>query len=213
MELHRHHEHNPFGSWRTFLVEIVTIVIGVLIALSFEGAREWQHNRTLAKEARETIVRELTENKSEVESDIKNAPKRATELATDLRYVNDLLQTGATSIHELGINTKWGVLRRSGWSTAQQTSALAHMTYTEVEGFAALYELQDLYLAQQRRSLEHMSDALVLVQGGVANPQTAKKPDLELFRGRLLTMRADLYMEKQMATQLADAYATVLKGR
>ncbi|HZP48302.1 MAG TPA: hypothetical protein VFB07_07210 [Vicinamibacterales bacterium] len=213
MELHRRHEHSPFRSWQAFSVEIATIVIGVVIALSFEGVREWQHNRALAAEARETIVRELAENKSAVESDVKSAPRRQSELKNALRYVDDMLQAGKTSIHQIGLNASWGDLRRSGWSTAQQTGALAHMTYAEVQSFAAVYDLQDIYVAQQRRSLEHLSDAFVLVEGGVADPETAKKPDLEPFRERLLTMRADIYMEQQLASQLLERYAHVLKDR
>jgi hypothetical protein len=210
MELHRPHEHSPFQSWRAFLVEITTIVIGVLIALSFDGAREWQHNRALAAEARATLVRELTENKSAVESDIKNAPTREKELKTALQFVKDVLRTGKTSIKTLGLNSVWGDLRRSSWTTAQQTGAFGHMAYGDVQKYAAAYDLQDLYQAQQRRSLEHLSDALVLVSAGI-DPETAAKPDLEKFRDRLLTMSADLYMERQLAAQLAERYTKVLK--
>ena len=213
MELHRPHEQSPFRSWPAFLIEIATIVIGVLVALSFEGAREWMHNRSLAREARDTIVRELTQNKDSVDGDIKTAENRSAELKTDLHYVDDMLKTGKTSIHHLGLNTNWGDLRRSGWSTAQQTGALAHMSYGEVQEFAAVYDMQDLYQSQQRRSFEHLTDALVLVGAGAANPDTAKKPELEPFRDRLLVMQADLYMEKQLAAQLSERYAKVLKDR
>jgi hypothetical protein len=208
MELHRPHEHSPFRSWSAFLVEIATIVIGVMIALSFEGVREWQHNRSLAREARETIVRELTENKHSVDGDIKNAPKREQEIQQALRYVNDLLRSGSSSIHTLSLNVEQGDLRRSGWSTAQQMGALGYLAYGDVQKYAAAHDLQDLYQAQQRRSFEHMTDALVMIPAVFA-PAPARS-DLERFRDRLLVMGADQYMERQIATQLTDRYAKVL---
>ncbi|HZT78480.1 MAG TPA: hypothetical protein VFA27_17660 [Vicinamibacterales bacterium] len=209
MELHRPHEHSPFRSWSAFFVEIATIVIGVLIALSFEGVREWQHNRSLAREARETIVRELTENSHELDGDIKNAPKRTAEVRLALQYVNDLLQTGKTSLRTIGLNVVHGDLRRSSWQTAVQTGALGHMAFGDVQKYAGVYDLQELYESQERRSLEHMSDALVLVAAGI-DPETAKRPDLERFRDRVLVMSADLLIETQLAHQLHERYATVL---
>jgi len=206
MEVHR--PKAPIHSVREFLIELVTIVVGVLIALSFEGMREWQHNRSLASEARAMIVRELTDNKSSVDDDLKKAAKREQDVSQALRYVNDRLQNGTSSIHALGLNVDWGDLRRSGWSTAQQMGALGHMTYADVQKYAAAHDLQDLYQSQQRRSFEHFSDALVMVPAVFASAPA--RPDLERFRDQLLVMHADLYVERQLATQLSERYAKVL---
>jgi hypothetical protein len=210
VELHRHHEHSPFRSWQAFLGEIATIVIGVLIALSFEGAREWQHNRTLANEARETIVRELTANKNEVDGEMKGMANREQQLKNARHYVNDVLKTGKSSIQEMSLNSNWGDLRRSSWTTAQQTGALGHMLYSEVQAYAYVYDLQDLYQAQQRRSLEHMAETLALL-GSVINAPTAQKGDLERFRDGLQTMGADAYLEKQLAAELTERYTKTLQ--
>jgi len=193
MELHRPHEHSPFGSWKAFAVEITTIVIGVLIALSFEGGREWYHDRSLAAEARETIVRELTENRNAVNGDITSGESRRNQVETALQYTKD-----------------YGDLRRSSWQTAQQTGALGHMSYVDVQKYAAAYDLQEIYQTQQRRGVGHYADALTSVAAGI-DPGTAKKPDLERFREHLLTLGADLYMEDQLAHQLRDRYDKVLK--
>ncbi|HZR22567.1 MAG TPA: hypothetical protein VFA59_03200 [Vicinamibacterales bacterium] len=210
MELHRPHEHSPFGSWKAFLVEIATIVIGVLIALSFEGAREWYRDRSLGAEARDTIVRELTANRNAINEDITTGPKRQHEVETALQYTKELLETGKTSLKSIGLNFNYGELRRSSWQTAAQTGALTHMSFGDVQKYAAAYDLQDVYQTQQRRGIGHYADALTSVAAGI-DPGTAKKPDLERFREHLLTLGADLYMEDQLAHQLRDRYDKVLK--
>ena len=208
MEVHR--PHSPFHSWREFAIEIATIVIGVLIALSFEGAREWQHYRSLAREARDMIVHELTDNRNLVDADIKNGAKRDDEVRDALRYVNDQLGSGSSSIHALSLKVEWGDLRRSAWSTAEQMGALGHMAYSDVQRYAAAHDLQDLYQSQQHRSFEHLTDALVMVPA--VFDSAPSRSDLERFRDKLLVMRADLYIERQLAQQLSDRYAQVLKN-
>jgi hypothetical protein len=110
-----HRPRGPFSSFRDFILEIATIVIGVLIALSFEGLREWEHNRTLADQTRDTIVRELTGNKKSLDADIGSAPGRKQQVAQALQFTNEVLQTGKTTLHSISLNFVWGDLRRSSW--------------------------------------------------------------------------------------------------
>ena len=46
-------------SFRWFLLELATITAGVLIALSVDSVREWQQHRSLVRQARATIAREI----------------------------------------------------------------------------------------------------------------------------------------------------------
>lgn len=59
MDIHRP---KAAHSWREFLVEIGTIVVGILIALSLEQAVEAIHEHGLATEAKEAIAAEMQEN-------------------------------------------------------------------------------------------------------------------------------------------------------
>jgi hypothetical protein len=59
MEIHRP---KAAHSWREFFIEIGTIVIGILIALSLEQAVEALHEHGLAQEAREAIRAEMQVN-------------------------------------------------------------------------------------------------------------------------------------------------------
>jgi uncharacterized protein (UPF0297 family) len=199
----------PIHSIRDFLIEMVTITIGVLIALSFEGLREWNHNRSLANEARANIVRELTANKSAVDRDIQSVSKRRKNLENVLQFTEDILKTGKTTISGLELGFNYGDLSIAGWQTAEHTAALGHMPYDEVQRFAAAYVLQNMYQDQQRRSIADVSTATAAVVSG--DPTKAPRADIEHLRSTLLTMAADLLIEEQLARQLSDRYAKVLK--
>lgn len=212
MELHRPHDASPFRSWQAFVIEIATIVIGVLIALSFEGAREWNHDRTLVNEARAALRLEITDNKRSVDADLTQIDRRKKDLDDAQRFADEILASGSTKIHSLTLNVALGDLSSASWKTADRTGALGHMSYADVQQFAGVYTLQELYETQERRSLEHLSEALSLISAH-SDPEKAPRGDLESFRERILLMNGDLYLEQQLAKQLTDRYAKVLSAK
>ena len=46
-----HAPHNRMEGFKDFFLHLITITIGLLIALSLEGCVEWHHHRTLVREA------------------------------------------------------------------------------------------------------------------------------------------------------------------
>ena len=60
------HPHPPAHSFKELLVQLFTITLGVLIALGLEGLVEWQHHRSLVREAREMIDREIEDNRKDL---------------------------------------------------------------------------------------------------------------------------------------------------
>jgi uncharacterized protein (UPF0297 family) len=207
MEVHR--PRGPFSSFKDFVVEIATIVVGVLIALSFEGLREWNHNRTLAREARDTIIRELTDNKKAVDGDLRNLPTRKKHLDEALQFADDILKSGKTAMHTIEIRAAFNDLSMASWQTAEHTGALGQMSYAEVQKYAAVYALQEIYQTQERRSMEHVSSATAALAGG--DPTRLPRTDIDRFRAQLLTLRADLLVEEQLGRQLSERYAKALQ--
>ena len=208
MEVHR--PHGPFHSWPEFLVEVATIVLGVVIALSFEGAREWYHNRALARDAREAIAREIADNKKSVDGNLRAVDERTKRLDEALQFANEMLTKGKSAMQSISLNADLGDLSSASWETADHTGALAQMSYAEVQKYSYAYILQNQYQAQQRRTLEHLSDALSMVSS-VFDPSTAPRSDIERFRTQVLALNGDIYIERQLAQQLSERYARVLK--
>ena len=57
-----HPPHEKVHGFKDFLLHILTITIGLLIALSLEGCVEWRHHRHLVAEARESLHEEIKAN-------------------------------------------------------------------------------------------------------------------------------------------------------
>jgi hypothetical protein len=206
MEIHP--PHGSIQSLKDFLIALATITAGVLIALSLEGLLEWNHNRRLVREARETVTREMTDNKKEVDGILAGAAARQNDLDNALRLANELLNSKKSDVRQVNLGTSIAELSSAGWQSAERTGALTHMDYAEVQKYAGLYELQNLFVVQQRQVLGRLASALAVL--GAGDPHTAAPRDLELFRQHVLGLRADLIIERQLGQGLSEAYGKSL---
>jgi len=57
-----HHPDKPIHSKKDFIVHMLTVVLGILIALGFEAMVQWGHHRALVREARENLAAEIALN-------------------------------------------------------------------------------------------------------------------------------------------------------
>jgi hypothetical protein len=201
-----HPPHAPAHSLKDFVIQLITITAGVLIALSVEGAREWQHDRSLLKEAREMLQREIADNKREVEVGLKGIPERRENLDNAIRLSDELLAKKTLTIHTLNLGVEIAEFSSASWQTAERTGALALMDYAEVQRYSRLYSKQELYSARQRLAVDQLGLAMGILK---ADPTEATQPDLELFRQRVIELRAGLELDEQFGTGLVKAYNEV----
>jgi hypothetical protein len=204
-----HPPHQPTHSVREFLVQLVTITTGVLIALSLEGALEWNHYRMLVREARETIAREIADNKNEIDTTLADLDKRQQDLDTALRMTGELLKAKKSGIRQVGLGFSFAELSAASWQSAERTGAVAHMEYAEVQEYTRLYGVQQLFADHQRQTLQRLTTALAIVAGG--DLHSAAPRDLELLRQQMLAVRADLSVQQQLGQQLAKLYGEMVE--
>lgn len=196
-------------SVKSFLLELATITAGVLIALSVDSVREWQQHRSLVRQARATIAREIAANRSEVRNTLEGADKRDKQLQKAFAMAHDLLARRPVNTNELTITMLFGEISEAAWLSAERTGALSHMDYAEVQRYSRLYALQDLYESQQRRALERLTAALALFSHG--DPTKAPMADVESFRRELLSLGGELGVLDQFGKQLVEGYDNFLK--
>ena len=196
-------------SLKSFFLELATITAGVLIALSVDSVREWQQHRSLVRQARATIAREIAANRSEVQNALKGVDKRDTQLQKAFALANDLLARRPVNPKGITITMLFGEISRTAWLSAERTGALSHMDYPEVQRYSRLYALQDLYEHQQRRALERLTAALALFSHG--DPTKAPRADVESFRRELLSLGGELGVLDQFGKQLLEGYDNFLK--
>ncbi len=172
-----HPPHAPGHSWKDLSIQLATITAGIVIALSFEALREWQHDRALVHEARERIAHEIADNMKEV--------------------VDDILNKRPSNVHAIDIGATLADLSAAGWQTAQRMGVLAHMDYADVQRCSKLYGIQQLYAEQQRRTLEHATSAMMTITG---SPFKAAPKDLEALGERVRQLRPTFWSRNRSAS-------------
>jgi hypothetical protein len=209
MEIHP--PHGPIHSLKEFSLQLVTITAGILIALSLEGLVEWNHNRALVREARTTISREIADNKKNVDDVLAKSDYRKKSLDSALQLAHELLteKEKKSRTHKIDLGFEMADLTMAGWHSAERTGALSHMEYSRVQEYSRLYDLQELFTQQQRRSLERLTAALAIIAEG--DPGSATLRDVETLREHILALRAELIIEEQLGRQLSEAYQTTMK--
>jgi hypothetical protein len=206
-----HPPHPAAHSFRDFAIQLVTITAGVLIALSFEGVREWRHDRALVREARENIRLEIEDNKKDVEAVQRGVDARNKQLTDAIQFASEIIATKKTSIRSVGLSFELADrVSSAAWQTAERTGALAHMDYAEVQKYSRLYSFQDLYIERQRRAIEALSLAMGPLSAS-ADPTTAPVEDIEDFRRRVVDLQSLLTLEEQFAKRLLEAYDEALR--
>ncbi len=137
MEIHP--PEKPIHSVKDFLLQLATITVGILIALSLEGALEWSHHRTLVSEAQENLRHEIADNRQEIDKVLGGIPNLRKNEEAALQLIEDLLAHRARGGHKLDFTYDLGLLGATGWSTAQAAGAVVYMPYREVQKYATIY--------------------------------------------------------------------------
>jgi hypothetical protein len=195
-----------------YFFQFVTITVGVLIALLINGLVEWNNNRVLVTQARQTIADEIRANQKDLDSTLTGIVDDLARFDNAIIFANDMLTRNKTSVNELKLHLNLADLTAAGWHSAERTGALSHMPYSEVQRYSLLYDLQELHTDQQRALLDQLAGASAILSGDF-NPDNPNLKDLEDFRQRVRQLRAHLAIHEQMARRLSERYAEVISRR
>jgi hypothetical protein len=205
MEIHVPHPHEPAHSFRDFVIQLATITVGILIALSIDGILESNRERALVREAHDAIAVEIADNLRDLEETLPTLDEYTRNLVQALRYADDLLKAGTTDLAELRFQLRLPSLNRASWETAERTGAVGYMEYAQVKEYAELYGLQDLVRESQQQIADRLTGVLIVGEGK-PDPSRLRPQDVEPYRMRVLESQAALEIHKSLVRQLADAY-------
>jgi hypothetical protein len=206
-----HPPHEKMHGFKDFLLHLLTITIGLLIALGLEGCVEHWKQRELKKDADTKLRQEIRDNAKEIAS-VHNA--NATEQA-NLKRVADFLsarkKNQSYDSRQIRLDFAVGDLQSASWKTAAATGALGFMEYDQVQRYAAVYQLQDKYSALQDQTIDEFLQLQSYVIYGFdpekITPADAGSAELETRR-----TLAHLTAMDQVGTALATEYDAVLKS-
>ena len=135
MEIHG--PEGPTHSFKDFLIHIVIVTIGILIALGLEAVRETIYVHRIVRDARENFRVELETNRKNLDKELKNDRETLAHVDQIIADLPKLRRDPAQ------FNTLVAELHPSGyffssarWEAALSTGALGHMSVDEVNQYA-----------------------------------------------------------------------------
>jgi len=197
------------ASLRDFALHILTITIGLLIALALEGLVEWRHHRNLVREAEASLRGEIAQNRQVMESIFKEIDAAQAKLDQDLRVLDRLRTETATqaaaehasielTFHISGFNDV-------AWKTAQNTGALGYMPYDEAQTFSGIYDAQgEVYRIQQQVLDDVVQAGALIIDKKPDTPFSAALIDEETRRIGQIKIR--LYFQKSFVEGLRENF-------
>ena len=155
-----HPPHEPVHTWKSFLIHIATIVVGLFIAVGLEQTVEYFHHQRQVAEIRGSLVveRQINANRSAVLTD--EFRRFVPKLETNLKIFAYLRDHPGAPASRLPGKLDWLAMSvtfvDTAWKTAQQSTIIQYMPRGEVTGDDELY----LRLQQLSQRLESAQEAL-----------------------------------------------------
>ena len=162
-----HAPHQPIHGFKDFLVHIVTITIGLLIAVGIEGLVERHREHVLVREARATLREEIEHNRDSMKSAVDGIRKQREQVAHNIVLLKKIRANPKDRAAQDGdLSSDFGMtsMRDTAWKTAQGTNALSYMPYDEAQKYADLYGMETVFNAQQEKIIEDQASFIGFIQ-------------------------------------------------
>ena len=205
MEIHG--PEGPTKSFKDFLIHIVIVTIGILIALGLEGIRETIYVHRIVRDARENFRVELKGNRQNLDKELKNDREvlaSVDQIIADLpKLRKDPAQFRArvAEFHPSGY-----FFSSSRWEAALSTGALGHMSVDEVNEYAGTNFLVHAYTNLE---LQTNTDWQQL-EAFVSAHENPSPQEMDTGVEKLFLYRADTRSLKQVAEEFSNSLDNAL---
>ncbi|HVG44207.1 MAG TPA: hypothetical protein VM890_05730 [Longimicrobium sp.] len=147
------------GRWRALrkklpeiAIEAASVVFAVLLALAVDEWRSGRKDQEVARQARASIVEELRANRRDLQESLAANHRLFDALGHQIRALEK------DSAAALALNLNLAQLSSAAWRTAQATPASRDLGFRWMLPVSRVYELQELYSAEQAGLLGRMAD-------------------------------------------------------
>jgi hypothetical protein len=212
-----HPPHRPAMNLKEFFLHLVTITVGLLIALGIERIADWRHHVNQVAEARAMLHDEIERNVKDIDEAIQTIQQERKDMEANLEAMSAIQSSkkGFTSGHiSLKAVISPTTLRVTSWRTAQQTGVLAYMPYDEAQLFTEIYMWQEKFDKAQNV----LSDDVAQVNGLLRKTNFLKAGSLTPehasdFAERFGAWYTHLVLLQAMARGSAEFGHAYLEGR
>jgi TolA-binding protein len=161
-----HAPHHRIEGWKDFLVHLLTISVGLLIAVGIEGCVELHREHKLVREARETMREEIQHNSDQMKDAVVKLDQQTAALNKDIETLTRIQENPKDkAAQDAQISADFSIvgLRETAWKTAETTGALSFMPYAEAQRYSDVYGTQKGFLDQQDKILDDEAQFLGLM--------------------------------------------------
>jgi hypothetical protein len=152
-----HAPHQPIHGWKDFLLHLVIITVGLLIAVGIEGCVELHREHKLVREARETMRAEIQYDSDEMKNAVSKLDQQTAAMKKNIEALTRIQENPKDkAAQDAQISADFTIvgLRDTAWKTAQTTGALSYMPYAEAQRYSDVYGSQKDFTDQQDKILE-----------------------------------------------------------
>lgn len=211
-----HAPHGRIEGWKDFLTHLLTISVGLLIAVGIEGCVELHREHKLVQEARATMREEIQHNSGQMKEALGNLDKQAATIQKNMEFLTRIQENPKDKeAQKASISADFSIvgLRDTAWKTAQTTGALSFMPYAESQRYSDVYGSQQEFLDQQNKILEDEAQFLGLVAKTNFGHKDVTSEQASLALERFGVWRAHLGYLDLMAKVTAANDVAFLEGK
>jgi hypothetical protein len=177
-----HAPHGKIEGMKDFFIHLLTISVGLLIAVGIEGCVELHREHKLVNEARATMREEIQDNLASMKDAEQALTKQRAMMKTNIETLTRIQENPKDKVAQsASIDADFSMtgLRDTAWKTAQTTGALSFMPYDEARRYSNVYGGQQDFLSQQDKILEDEAQFLGVVaktnfgHGGITPEQAS----------------------------------------
>jgi len=209
MEIHPT-QHAP-RTWREFLLHLLTITVGLFIALTLQAGVESLHHRHLVREARENLRLEIQINRKHYAENIQNLEKNRRLLAHDIDILRDLRSGKPVEKNALVWGWAWNGYIDASWKTARDTGAVSYMSFDLINAYAEVYSQQDYVNAQALAMFNEEPKSAAFLQIA-KDPSALSASDIQSMLISLAESDIKLATLQNIMKPLDEMYANALKA-
>jgi hypothetical protein len=139
-----HPPHERIRSWKDFVLHLLTITIGLLIALALEAAVESLHHRYMVRDARANLRREIAENHKLYAENLHTLQAKLVQLEQDIDQLRELRAGNAPEHFDVQWSFDWNGFVDAAWTSARDIGAIGYMRPEVIEEYSGAYRQQML---------------------------------------------------------------------
>ena len=199
-----HAPHRKGEGFKDFLLHLLTITIGLLIALGLEGLVEWRQHRKEVREAEAGMKAEISHNGRVIGSLQTQIAEQQKALDNNLQV---LKQMRADPARNGPLSFAFGLqsFNDVAWKTAQSTGAMSYMDYQSALMYSDIYGNQAEVFAAEKETVSDVLRAASFpsTQDKAWKPTTQQIDELT---DRIGELRMRLLLLNSLATSLDRSY-------